>query len=700
MLSTAPALLADAEGAGNVALAEVSFFCFCFLSAAALQWIVSKIPAYAPPVSIVWFVYGLLAQLVVHYVESNTFLAAGIDTMARIDSNIPYYVLLPILLYEATQNINWHKFRRFLLSGLALAVLGVAFQVVIIGSLLALSFSMKWIQSYLIASTLGSTDPVAVISVLNNLQAPDKLSSMFDGESLINDGSAILLFQLFTTAASGESQSAGSVIGRLFSLLTLGPVFGFCLALVMYVWLSHFRRHHFMQILAVVTAAYLGYYLAEVIFAASGPLTVVTYGLVFRAFGHIALDRGALDKHLYFVEGLGLAANALIFVISGIIGMRMLLDVFYANPQDSPNYWTVPVLYIYLNIARGLMILAFMPLLRRTGYGVNWKEAVLLFWGGLRGAVVLVLALMIERNSDDTALEKNQALYMLSGCVFMNLFINGMSFEFLYNLLNPYPAKPFRRVYLERVMKMIDYEYMEEREVLEHHWLFKGSGALQLADRVVPILGWRKMKADSKIDTKLPSISKAFNELPEVCPAVFPEGIDSREWAAIDIATHAGKTGQRTVRLRRSTISNSTGQQNRERKEFDPQKSLRLLGHALEERELESDDSSEASASSAAAPPAMIARHMDTDATLTFPTQRDFTPASAVPARRFPRLPNVPSRRGTRARTSVVGAVSVEISPPESVVPPERLVPPESLVPPELAPGAVSFQDVSLALGK
>eukprot|EP01069_Polyplicarium_translucidae_P007194 Polyplicarium_translucidae@DN3070_c0_g1_i4.p1 len=173
MLSTAPALLADAEGAGNVALAEVSFFCFCFLSAAALQWIVSKIPAYAPPVSIVWFVYGLLAQLVVHYVESNTFLAAGIDTMARIDSNIPYYVLLPILLYEATQNINWHKFRRFLLSGLALAVLGVAFQVVIIGSLLALSFSMKWIQSYLIASTLGSTDPVAVISVLNNLQAPE-----------------------------------------------------------------------------------------------------------------------------------------------------------------------------------------------------------------------------------------------------------------------------------------------------------------------------------------------------------------------------------------------------------------------------------------------------------------------------------------------------------------------------------------------
>eukprot|EP01069_Polyplicarium_translucidae_P007191 Polyplicarium_translucidae@DN3070_c0_g1_i10.p1 len=116
MLSTAPALLADAEGAGNVALAEVSFFCFCFLSAAALQWIVSKIPAYAPPVSIVWFVYGLLAQLVVHYVESNTFLAAGIDTMARIDSNIPYYVLLPILLYEATQNINWHKFRRFLLT--------------------------------------------------------------------------------------------------------------------------------------------------------------------------------------------------------------------------------------------------------------------------------------------------------------------------------------------------------------------------------------------------------------------------------------------------------------------------------------------------------------------------------------------------------------------------------------------------------
>lgn len=87
---------------------------------------------------------------------------------------------------------------------------------------------------------------------------------------------------------------------------------------------------------------------------------------------------------------------------------------------------------------------------------------------------MLALGLRIERDGNLES-ELTKALsFFISGSVFLILLIHGMTFELLYRWLNPYPPKPFRRVYLEAVMKMIDYQYMEEKQALKNHWLFKG----------------------------------------------------------------------------------------------------------------------------------------------------------------------------------------------------------------------------------
>lgn len=120
----------------------------------------------------------------------HNILQTAILEMRFIDSSVVYYVMMPILLYEATQNINWHKFKKFLAGGLTLAVLGVALQVGILGVLFYYtcigSFTQwadhAWTAAFLLAATLSSTDPVAVLSVLNAVNASDKLCTMFDGE--------------------------------------------------------------------------------------------------------------------------------------------------------------------------------------------------------------------------------------------------------------------------------------------------------------------------------------------------------------------------------------------------------------------------------------------------------------------------------------------------------------------------------------
>ncbi|KEP66378.1 UNVERIFIED_CONTAM: Na+/H+ exchanger NHE1 [Hammondia hammondi] len=547
----------------NPIASTLSFFCFLFFAAVFLQWLVSKIPSYPPPVSVVWFVFGMVAYGVASMpallppqtqekrgaeategmdgharaAESNTgigdvplighnLLQTGILEMRVIDSNVVYFVLVPILLYEATQSINWHKFKRFLAGGLLLAVLGVAVQVGILGVMFYYTYMQQYVPNtadsdqspltaaFLLASTLSSTDPVAVLSVLNAVNASDKLCTMFDGESLINDGSAVLLFQFFFYLLQGFSETPLSTFIMFMKLLFAGPALGCFLGFLVYLWLNCFRKYPMTQCLAIITVCYIAYFVAEVAFSLSGPLTAVCCGLFIKSYGHIALDREAQHKHHTLVEGLGLMANCAIFIISGIVTYGMMSSVFHRS--DGGTYWLHLFLtYIYLNVARIFMIALFSPFLRRTGYGLSWKEAILLFWGGLRGGIVLALGLRIERDGNLES-ELTKALsFFISGSVFLILVIHGMTFELLYRWLNPYPPKPFRRVYLEAVMKMIDYQYMEEKQALNNHWLFNGTDVLVYADKVVPALGWRKVDRLGNLNLKAPDISVALSCLHE-----------------------------------------------------------------------------------------------------------------------------------------------------------------------------------------
>eukprot|EP00921_Rhytidocystis_pertsovi_P005017 GHVQ01008684.1.p1 GENE.GHVQ01008684.1~~GHVQ01008684.1.p1 ORF type:complete len:934 (-),score=97.85 GHVQ01008684.1:1391-4192(-) len=551
------------------------------LAAVFLQWLVSKIPAFPPPISVVWFVFGMVMGIIA---EKTSFgdLEQTISNVGRIDSAVVYYVLLPILLYEATQNINWHKFKRFLVGGLSVAFGGVAFQVGLLGVLFQYTFmadtepNQSWHKSFLLASALSSTDPVAVLSVLNNLNAPDKLCSMFDGESLINDGSSVLLFQLFFTLVQGSAETPASAIFLFVKLLFLGPLFGVALGVFMYAWLNFFRGHHLCQVIATVATCYLGFIVAEIYFNLSGPLTAVCYGLFIKAYGHIALDREAQQKHHNLVDGVSLFCNILIFVVSGVVTIRMMGVKFIGGSWNA--WWQVFVMYVYLNVVRAIMILFFSPVLRWTGYGVDLREAVLLIWGGLRGALVLALGLRIEESATISKRFGETSTFFISCNVFLILLINGVTFEFLYKFLNPYPPKPFRRVYLEKVMKMIDCQYLEEKDFLMKHWLFAETDAIKHADKVVPILGWRKLDKRGKLSIKAPNISEAFRDISDESMGRWNQFLSGPDETDItsgeDDPTIAYQSSNRPTAI---AIDQASGDRPLH---FDPKYNLRLLERA------------------------------------------------------------------------------------------------------------------------
>ena len=100
-------------------------------------------------------------------------------------------------------------------------------------------YNWGWDICLLLGSILSATDPVAVVAVLKTLGAPKKLASLVEGESLLNDGSAFVLFLIFKTGAKGIDQSVGDIISTFAQLSLGGPAFGLLCAWVAYI-LLHF----------------------------------------------------------------------------------------------------------------------------------------------------------------------------------------------------------------------------------------------------------------------------------------------------------------------------------------------------------------------------------------------------------------------------------------------------------------------------
>lgn len=584
------------SGISGIVFEIVSVLCFILLSSCILQFLISKIYDKIP-ISLVLFIFGMIVYGIIMAIGPQEVQGPFLQSLTRvrkIDNSVLYYIALPILLYEATQTINWYAFCNFLMGGIALAVGGVIMQVIILGLLFRFTLGddthWSYTKSFLLASILSSTDPVAVLSVLGDVRAPTKIISMFNGESLINDGTSVLMFQFFYMLSIGRSESY-SYYSLLFTkLLVLSPLLGVLVAFIVIIWVSFFRRYHMAQCISVVGTSYLVFFISEYYLNLSGPLCIVCYGVYIKAYGLVAFDREALEKHHSFVEGFSSIANSAVFLISGMLTIGMLESQFMLR-----NVWVkifkLLMVYLFLNIARSIMIISFSPLLSYIGYRINLKEIILLIWGGLRGAMVLVLGLRLEsdpRIDDGTS---DILAFYIGGSTMLILLLQGFTFDCLYRCLNPYPMKPFRRVYLEKTMQMIEFKYISEIQALGYHWLFKGTSVIQYANRLVPSLSnvrWNKIGKlvfnNIKVDVsyELPATpinaEKSFEnpmDLPLRCATVISAESDySEDMQELD---EFSDDNDENIFL---FANGALQRKNSDLGDYDPKLYLRLLEHA------------------------------------------------------------------------------------------------------------------------
>ncbi|EEA05797.1 sodium/hydrogen exchanger family protein [Cryptosporidium muris RN66] len=461
----------------------VGFVSTCLLGSALLEWILSVVFVRQPPTTVALFCYGMFLSYICESFSLGT-LAEGVRIVERTDPNVIFYVLLPIFLYESSATLNFHVFRRNLPSSLLLAGPGAIMTMILLAMAVRLISRLDWIVCFLISSVLSATDPVAVIASLHQLNAPEKLASVVDGESLLNDGAAVVFFEVFRTIMTSGGLSFSHSLWTFIRLAMGGPFVGFVVGFLISVWLRAAQALGGVQIIGVTASVYFVFFIADELHT-SGVLATVSFGLFISAWAPTCFRPKIQESHLHFVKIFAHLANHLIFVLSGVVSMR----IFRPFWSDGRIWINLILVYIAMNAVRGVMVGVLSPFLRRVGSDISFKEAVILIYGGLRGGVSMALAMVFEGDSGVALNTRAEVAFYIAGAVSLSLLVNGTTVETLYRRLKIYAVQNFRRAFLLKVMESIDDEYVKAVEELKFHWFFEHHPyVLDAANLLVPKL--------------------------------------------------------------------------------------------------------------------------------------------------------------------------------------------------------------------
>ncbi|XP_068662664.1 sodium/hydrogen exchanger 8 isoform X2 [Aristolochia californica] len=366
-------------------------------------------------------------------------LGAGVRLWANINPDLLLCVFLPALLFESSFALEVHQIKRCFAQMVILAGPGVLISTFCLGTAVKLAFpyNWNWKTSLLLGGLLSATDPVAVVALLKDLGASKKLSTIIEGESLMNDGTAIVVYQLFYRMVLGEHFNAGDII-MFLSKVSLGAVaVGLALALISILWLGFIFNDTVIEISLTLAVSYIAYFTAQNVAEVSGVLSVMTLGMFYATVARTAFKGESQQSLHYFWEMVTYIANTLIFILSGIVIAEGVLHSDKHFKSDGTSWCYLMLLYVLVVISRTIVVGALYPALRYCGYGLEWKEAVILVWSGLRGAVALSLSLSVKRSSSKLSpyyLQQDIGtlfVFFTGGIVFLTLIINGSTTQFV-----------------------------------------------------------------------------------------------------------------------------------------------------------------------------------------------------------------------------------------------------------------------------
>ncbi|MBT8495607.1 MAG: sodium:proton antiporter, partial [Deltaproteobacteria bacterium] len=354
---------------------------------------------------------------------------------ATIPSDLIIFVFLPALIFESAFALDAHAFRKELGPIAMLAVPALLISTVATGGLMVVLTSWSWEWTVIAALTFGSlisaTDPVAVVAILRETASPRRLGILVEGESLLNDGTAIVLFSALVELlvhSSGDLALGGRVVTFLW-VVGGGVAVGVIMTAVAAGIIGRVFNDPTVEITLTIVVAYGAMVVAEAALHVSGVMAIVSAGLWLSGPGRTRISPEVHHFLHQFWEMISFLANTLIFFL---VGMVVAAQWSAARPSDA---LFILAAYLGVMVIRFVVVFATRPFMGLVGAHIAAGEAALMAWGGLRGAVSLALALLVSRHPEVPPELGRQILLVTTGVVLLTILVNGSSVGWLLGRL-------------------------------------------------------------------------------------------------------------------------------------------------------------------------------------------------------------------------------------------------------------------------
>lgn len=339
-----------------------------------------------------------------------------------VDRDLLLLVLLPPLLFEGALNMDLELLQEQWFPVALYALVGTVLGTVVIGLLIwwpaqALGVPVSLPVAIFLGTILSATDPVSVLAMFKELGVEKRLAVILEGESVFNDGIAVVLYLVMYSAVKPGGQMPGLADGlsQAVAVAGGGAAIGLAVGWVVFRILQHIDDH-LLEVMISVVLAWGAYLLAERVHA-SGVLAAVCAGLIIGNYGRLFSMSPTTRVTLgAFWEVAGFIANSFLFIL---IGLQMDRAAFARHLP------MIGLTVVAMLVSRAIVVHALAPLTRMAGWSIprTWEHALNV--GGLRGSIPVALALGLPAAMP----EREMLLACVFGAVFFSLLLQGLAIK-------------------------------------------------------------------------------------------------------------------------------------------------------------------------------------------------------------------------------------------------------------------------------
>jgi CPA1 family monovalent cation:H+ antiporter len=328
-----------------------------------------------------------------------------------------FNILLPPLVFEAALQLDWRRFRAELPLTLVLAFAGVGIAAAVVAAGMHWVIGWSWIGAALFGVLIAATDPVSVIASFRELGCLPRVSMVVEAESLLNDGVAAVGFAVLSAVAAGASPNASSILPSFLWTLGGGVLIGLVVSSAILMIVGR-TNDPLVEITLTTIAAYGSFLIAEH-FDASGIISALTAGLLIGSGGRRFISDEGHQRVRWAWDYFAFLANSFVFIL---IGMNV------ANQPLHRLGWAAAATAILLVLAgRALSVYPLSTLFRWSHWRLEPSLQHTLFWGGLRGALALALALAVPPQ----VAERNAIILTAFLVVVFSILVQGLTMPWL-----------------------------------------------------------------------------------------------------------------------------------------------------------------------------------------------------------------------------------------------------------------------------